>query len=342
MLAFKLRCFDNTETRWRRDEGPPQEDGYAGELKAHYKNLLDSLCSKIDGIGASLQEHLLERSPGQQLTVRGKQFLEDMSARSLTLIEWKVDVKNKTQCLEFLKTKEKFLEQLPTQAVLHSGKPIITPEEKLEAVIGMIKKHTGEVIVVRGKSESQKWDLLPTNEFLTNSTKLPHQFQLHRDGKTYDERNEQPPINSRQDYLSLKLAAIRIAERGKDCGYKVLMPDFGKQRYRVICPCINNPHYVWVHSGNGCSLGELFRKLSSRHTAAQVYYACLHQDLLAVKRWKGPARSGGSIAPIGMSKARTSATALKRDFIWKHEIVLTIANLRMRPPLCLRKDPVIG
>ena len=289
MIAFKLRCFDDTEIRWRA-EGPPQKDGYAGELKAHHKNLLDSLRSEIDGIGASLQEHLWERSPGQKLTVSGKQFLEDMSASSLKLITWKVDVKNKTQCLEFLKTKEKFLEHLPTKAVLHSGKPINTPEEKLEAVIGMIKKHTGEVIAVRGNSGSQKWDLLPTNEFLTNTTRLPNQFQLHRDGKTYDERNEQPPINSRQDYHSLKSAAMRIAERGKDCGYKVLMPDFGKQRYRVICPCINNPKYIWVRSGNACSLGELFDKLSSHATAAQIYYSYLHQDILAVKRWKGKNR----------------------------------------------------
>jgi hypothetical protein len=59
----------------------------------------------------------------------------------------------------FLKTKEKFLEHLPTQAVLHSGKPINTPEEKLEAVIGMIRKHIGEGISVRGNSGLQKWDL---------------------------------------------------------------------------------------------------------------------------------------------------------------------------------------
>ena len=326
MMDFKLRCFDNTETRWRA-EGPPQEDGYAGELKAHYKNLLDSLRSKIDGIGASLQEHLLERSPGQKLTVSGKQFLEDMSASSLKLITWKVDVKNKTQCLEFLKTKEKFLEQLPTQAVLHSGKPIITPEEKLEAVIGMIKKHTGEVIAVRGNSGSQKWDLLPTNEFLTNSTRLPNQFQLHRDGKTYDERNEKPPINSRQDDHSLKSAAMRIAGRGKDCDYKVLMPDFGKQRYRVICPCINNPKYIWVRSGNACSLGELFDKLSSHATAAQIYYSYLHQDILAVKRWKGKNKSDDCAPHIGMRWAQTSATALKRKFMWKHEIVFDYCKL---------------
>ena len=140
--------------------------------------------------------------------------------------------------------------------------------------------------------------------------------------KTYEERNEQPPINSRQDYLVLKSAAMRIAERGKDCGYKVLMPDFGKQRYRVICPCINNSNYIWVSSGNACSLGELFCKLSSHATAAQIYYAYLHQDLLAVKRWKGKIRSGGCAPPIGMTKAQTSATALKRKFMWKHEVVL--------------------
>ena len=250
-----------------------------------------------------------------------------MSASSLKLITWKVDVKNKTQCLEFLKTKEKFLEHLPTKAVLHSGKPINTPEEKLEAVIGMIKKHTGEVIAVRGNSGSQKWDLLPTNEFLTNTTRLPNQFQLHRDGKTYDERNEKPPINSRQDYHSLKSAAMRIAERGKDCGYEVLMPDFGKQRYRVICPCINNPKYIWVRSGNACSLGELFYKLSSHATAAQIYYSYLHQDILAVKRWKGKNKSDDCAPPIGMTKAETSATALKRKFMWKHEIVIDYCKL---------------
>ena len=151
----------------------------------------------------------------------------------------------------------------------------------------MIRKHSGEVIAVRGNSGSRKWDLWPTNEFLTNNTRLPDQFQLHQDGGTYEERKEQPPRCSRQDHLLLKSAAKRIADRGADCVYQVLMPDFGKQRYRVICPCINNSNYIWVRSGNACSLGELFCKLSSGYTAAQIYYAYLHQDLLAVKRWKG-------------------------------------------------------
>ena len=68
--------------------------------------------------------------------------------------------------------------------------------------------------------------------------------------------------------------------------------------------------------------------LSSRFTAAQVYYAYLHLDIIAVKRWKGPAKSEHSRTHYGMAKAGTSATALKRHFPWKDEIVSDYSRLK--------------
>ena len=87
-----------------------------------------------------------------------------------------------------------FLACLATKAEIKSGKTIETPEERLEAVIGMIKKHSGEVVAVTRDSRSRKWDLWQTNKSLTKDTKLPDQFLLHQDGRTYQERKEQPPM----------------------------------------------------------------------------------------------------------------------------------------------------
>ena len=58
-----------------------------------------------------------------------------------------------------LERKKSFLACLPTKAEIKSGKTIETLEERLEAVIGIIKKHCGEVVAVTGDSRSRKWDL---------------------------------------------------------------------------------------------------------------------------------------------------------------------------------------
>ena len=95
-----------------------------------------------------------------------------------------------------LERKKSFLACLPTKAEIKSGKTIETLEERLEAVIGIIKKHCGEVVAVTGGSRSRKWDLWQTNKSPTKDTKLPDQFLLHQDGRTYQERKELELIHS--------------------------------------------------------------------------------------------------------------------------------------------------
>ena len=87
MKAFKLRCFDDTEIRWRV-EGPSQKNPLIENLLDHHK-----MRGEIHGLGASLQLHLWEPSSEQELPGLGKKILEDMNESSLELITWRVDVK---------------------------------------------------------------------------------------------------------------------------------------------------------------------------------------------------------------------------------------------------------
>ena len=147
MQEFKARCFELI--RWR-SLGPSNKDPLI-------ENVLTMMRGEIRGLGAPLKSSLwkLAGNMGEgidgihALEALGEAFLKSMNQRALGVTLWRDDA-------AMLQSKASFLSHLPGIAQLKSGKAIETLEERLQALIGMIKKHSGEVVAVAGEGNESR------------------------------------------------------------------------------------------------------------------------------------------------------------------------------------------
>jgi hypothetical protein len=160
------------------------------------------------------------------------------------------------------------------------------------------------------------------------------QFFFNEDGTTPYERHEPMdfmPNGISNDRLCFECQMKKIARRDDLEEITGLLPDWSRQRFRILCPCKDDSRYIWVRSSNVISLGELFLHLSDTYDCAAIYYLYQHFAIVAVKRWKGKKRhelpdDGRQALPAqpsltGMAAAGLSGASLQQKQPWKHILV---------------------
>jgi hypothetical protein len=129
----------------------------------------------------------------------------------------------------------------------------------------------------------------------------------------------------------LEMQCKQIARRdeiGDIVEFRGLWPDWSAQRFRIACPCKNNPRYIWVRSCSVISLGELFLRLSDKFDAASIYYLYLHLPIVAVKRWNSKSQAlPAQQTRTGMAAAGLSGAFLQQNQPWKHTLVTDYCKL---------------
>ena len=303
------------------------------------ENILLKLRAAARSLGTLLSERVWDRlavsKPGSaSLTAEEvcSDLLKDMHKKALAVTDWRKDD-------AVLLSKAKFFERLPSIANIKFAGRLHSLQEKYEAIKGLINKHSGEVVEVWMGPVLGGWVLKDAGQALPADLCCPAQFYCNEDGKTSYERQEpsEGAIRFNRSYheaLCLEMQCKQIARRdgiGDTDEFRGLWPDWSAQRFRIACPCKNNPRYIWVRSCSVISLGELFSRLSDKYDAASIYYLYLHLPIVAVKRWKAGKGKSQALpaqqAHTGMAAAGLSGACLQQNQPWKHILVTDYCKL---------------
>jgi hypothetical protein len=165
---------------------------------------------------------------------------------------------------------------------------LMTLAGQLMAIVGLVNKHSGELVEVAAGNRPDpdqglpmaKWTLISAGQSLTAD--LPEQYWVWEDGLTAEERGETPFLVSEDENMLFHKQVRAVATTDEEL--KGLEPDWRRQRYRILCPCRNSDNYMWVRTGSVSSLGHLLDVLNDTFTANEIYYAYLHLPIVAVKR----------------------------------------------------------
>ena len=176
-------------------------------------------------------------------------------------------------------------------------------EEKIPAIIGLVIKHSGEIVEV--DKQKAKWTLF---QLKPGSASTAHmygpEFHCLEHGNvlgTHYNPDGADAYLSEEAHLCISNQA-EVAANVRNCELLVFMPDWKNQHLRVAV-LIMQPDSVrsvceWRRLCNVTTLGELLVRLGDRYAAEQIYYFYRTLRVVAVKR-KKPSRSGDRAKKLG-------------------------------------------
>ena len=198
----------------------------------------------------------------------------------------------------------KLLEQFPgSTAKKVGGDQLLTKEGRAQAVGQLVTKHSGELVELDRNRVGWVLRLVVPG---SASTTYSEQWQCREDGKEADTHEFEfgaPPERGlptdAKVLMSCELKEVIRMEPELSRGQ--LAPDWGRQRYRVLVPCVGTDKYQWHRTGQVVALGELFMALGQKCTASAIYSFYRACRVVVLKRVKsksytkpGPASLGGT------------------------------------------------
>ena len=221
----------------------------------------------------------------------------------------------------------KLIEYIPQDAkVKFNIESSSTDGRKFEAVIGLLKKHSGEMAEADKRKSVWKLHQLHSNA-LSSADQLHEQFRCFEDGRKGTVVGAEAWMSQGANTL-IRVEAQRVASANNIC-FRALLPNPAEQQFRVLLP-ISEPECVsskceWRLDCHCTTLGQLILALGERYAASQIYFFYRTLRIIAVKRRKdhtsdNRARRVGSHAselkPAQIKQShRTDRTEIVRQYL---------------------------
>ena len=158
----------------------------------------------------------------------------------------------------------KLLERFPGSTERKvGGDQLLTLEGRARAVVQLVSKHSGELVELDRNRAGWILRLVVPG---SASTMYSDQWQCRGDGKEADTAEFEfgAPLQGGQPSdtsLIMNCESKRVMNMEPELRMADLSPDWGRQRYRVLVPCVGTEKYQWHRTGQVVALGELFMAL---------------------------------------------------------------------------------
>ena len=124
-------------------------------------------------------------------------------------------------------------------------------------------------------------------------------------------------------------AQVILEQRNSDTDWRVsdMMPDWAEQWNRCIAPCNSAASHEWLRKSPVITLGELFQRLGTAHTAKTIYGFYRTRRLVVLKKRKTQSNPAG---PPGSASGgpRSRVTGLTGSPLQAAAIRAELANAR--------------
>ena len=217
----------------------------------------------------------------------------------------------------------KLLERFPGSTERKvGGDQLLTLEGRARAVVQLVSKHSGELVELDRNRAAWILRLVVPG---SASTMYSDQWQCRGDGKEADTAEFEfgaPPQGGLPSDTSLVMnfESKRVMRMEPELRRADLSPDWGRQRYRVLVPCVGTEKYQWHRTGQVVALGELFMALGQTCTASAIYSFYRTCRVVVLKRVKGKSVTRpGSASLGGMTGSSLQPAQIRHNLLTNKE-----------------------
>ena len=245
-------------------------------------------------------------------------FVQQAHKRALQVTSLK-DADQKARRGEYAKLLERFPGSTEKKV---GGDQLLTQEGRAQAVVQLVNKHSGELVELDRSRAG--WILLPVVPG-SASTMFSDQWRCREDGKEADTEEFEfgaPPRSGMPSsvQLGINCESKNVLYTEPKLRMADLSPDWGRQRYRVLVPCVGTEKYQWHRTGQVVALGELFMALGQTCTASAIYSFYRTCRVVVLKRVKGKSVTRpGSASLGGMTGSSLQPAQIRHNLLTNKE-----------------------
>jgi hypothetical protein len=216
---------------------------------------------------------------------------------------------------------------------IHDGS---SDTEKFQAVKGLLKKHSGDIVEADKRKRVWKLHQLHSNA-LSSADQLHEQFHCFEDGRKGMVLGAEAWM-PQEAHTLIRVEAQRVASANNIC-FRALLPNPAEQQFRVLLPICEpdsvSSKYEWRLECHCTTLGQLILALGERHTASQIYFFYRTLRIIAVNRRKDHTsdnrarRVGSHASELKPAQIKQSHRAERTEIVRQY---LAITGERMELP----------